>query len=782
MKKKLLDVSKNMSYDLPLDSAISFQPLIDHIKRRIQEDETVKTHFYKQILAELERDSLSKKPFSLAKLPEYRRLFECIHAYISPLMEGETDIAWGLAFPLYPKIVYGTDHLYRYLQKPDGGISNDFFSKSPEIYRKESLQLLYGFILEKLYNFHVPISRAAYSTVPDPETGVERYFNVNIDNRFVEVNPKDGLPQLDLKMLYTRLNEGDGYEILEDILPLDLFTFSGISIVSITDETCRYAMENIKNSWVLHTPDNEIENYSNLIQYLKMLVNDNHIEFELFPFYRVNNKMVYTYEKGRFSLLASVWGEKRLSPDRFQAEAEGYASNPMFFFSKNINEEKDDMKMLDLFRPYNVCSLALKPVFLNGKPLGVLGIYTQGKHEFDEKVLSSIEEAVPYLAQLLQVYIDEFNLEMENVIKEKFTSIQASVQWKFNEVAWHYLYNRKKGTPRTEVGPVIFENVYPFYGAVDLRNSTLGRNAAVKADLQNQLALLFETFNDIKQINPSPLLDEMIHKCNNWSKLVHAENSLNANEESHLNNYLSYDAVPFLHHLMKTHKNLEELINKYLLAIDEKDGEAFRNKRAFEMSVQLINLTISHYLELEKNEMQSVFPCYFEKFKSDGIEYDIYMGQSIAPDKAFSDFYVKNISLWQLKSMAFMTKMTHALLPEMPIALQTTQLIFAHGKTIDISFRNDERRFDVVGDYSIRYQMIKKRIDKVLISGTTERLTQPGKIAIVYLNRQDVADYREHIHYLQEMKVLDSTLEDLELEDLQGINGLKAIRVGVNYE
>lgn len=114
-----------------------------------------------------------------------------------------------------------------------------------------------------------------------------------------------------------------------------------------------------------------------------------------------------------------------------------------------------------------------------------------------------------------------------------------------------------------------------------------------------------------------------------------------------------------------------------------------------------------------------------------------------------------------------------------PKALQTTQLIFSRHKTIDINFRNHERRFDVAGASNIRYQMIKKRIDKVHIRHTNERLTQPGKIAIVYFNKNDVEDYLPFISYLQEMKTLENNLEELELEDLQGVNGLKAIRVGV---
>ncbi|MEP7259268.1 MAG: hypothetical protein ABI687_12785 [Flavitalea sp.] len=41
-------------------------------------------------------------------------------------------------------------------------------------------------------------------------------------------------------------------------------------------------------------------------------------------------------------------------------------------------------------------------------------------------------------------------------------------------------------------------------------------------------------------------------------------------------------------------------------------------------------------------------------------------------------------------------------------------------------------------------------------------------------------EYISYIHYLQNEKVLNNDLEYLELEELQGISGLKALRVGVN--
>jgi hypothetical protein len=116
-----------------------------------------------------------------------------------------------------------------------------------------------------------------------------------------------------------------------------------------------------------------------------------------------------------------------------------------------------------------------------------------------------------------------------------------------------------------------------------------------------------------------------------------------------------------------------------------------------------------------------------------------------------------------------------------PIQLDAASLILVFNSTLSIRYRMDEKKFDVDGTYNARYEIIKKRIDKAFIKNTEERITQKGKISIVYSQSSDEREYLRYIKYLQIKQYLGDEVELLELEDVQGVIGLKAIRVNILY-
>lgn len=143
--------------------------------------------------------------------------------------------------------------------------------------------------------------------------------------------------------------------------------------------------------------------------------------------------------------------------------------------------------------------------------------------------------------------------------------------------------------------------------------------------------------------------------------------------------------------------------------------------------------------------------------------------------------YLFNLRLWQLSTMCEMENRFYKLQENTPIKLDAASLILVYNSTMSIRYRMDEKKFDVDGTYNARYEIIKKRIDKAYVKGTEERVTQKGKMTIVYSSTSDEREYLQYIKYLQAKKYLGEQVEILELEDVQGVVGLKAIRVNILY-
>jgi len=118
--------------------------------------------------------------------------------------------------------------------------------------------------------------------------------------------------------------------------------------------------------------------------------------------------------------------------------------------------------------------------------------------------------------------------------------------------------------------------------------------------------------------------------------------------------------------------------------------------------------------------------------------------------------------------------------PELKMDLETTHLILIQNNELSIRFRYDEKKFDVDGTYNLRYEIMKKRIDKAIIKKSKERLTMPGKISIVYSQTSEALEYKRYFEYLKSKDYITGEVEELELENLQGVQGLKALRIKIN--
>jgi hypothetical protein len=781
MQNFVLNIAEKLEGVELLDSRLSFRRFIDFLKDRKAHEKTMKLKYLEFVISHFEHRLAGKDTITPEEMGQYEDLLELIYSALFPAIEDERDNLWALSVPMRPVIFYGTQPFYNLLRDPQTGEPRaSLINKENEHRKSINLDFTYSFLIKRLYNFqaYFPASSVIHSFT-DESTGVANYYRLNIDTRFIDVIPKGPLPKLDFEVVERHLHEGTAVAFLSKVLPLSMFRFEGFSAITVTDITMEHVVESIKNTILKSDCCDGHTHFDLAIRSLRALSGKDSVDFGLLPFLKVNGKPVFSGEICCHSVLAEAAFQQEEAEETYLSMAEKYFKEPKLLFFENITEANEgDLFFLKTLWRNGIRAYAMLPVWYNDQLAGVLEVSSRKEGVLDRSLLYKLDIILPLLAQLLQKNIDEFDASIKSVIKENFTSIQPAVEWKFNEAALHYLREQQWGdSQRPVIGTIYFENVFPLYGAIDIRNSTVERNNALRKDLETQFDILISTLTHLQKQSGMGLLEELIFQCRKWQQAI--SGMLTTAEEMELNTFLKEKVDVFFAHFSESRPDTASVIEPYLDAINEDTGAAFKARRDLELSIQTINKTINRQLESAMGELQKTYPSYFEKFRTDGVEYDIYIGQSIAPDKVFDQIYLRNLRLWQLSSMASIAAATHALLPQMPGKLVTTQLIFVHSNPIDISFRKDERRFDVEGGYNIRYQVVKKRVDKVHLRDSSERLTQPGKIAVIYFNEKEADEYLGYVKYLQEKGVLNKDLESLELEELQGVSGLKAFRVGV---
>ena len=423
-----------------------------------------------------------------------------------------------------------------------------------------------------------------------------------------------------------------------------------------------------------------------------------------------------------------------------------------------------------------VGSMFVAPLYYRGELLGTLDLRAPEPGRLNVNSAMIMWETLPLFSMALKRGMEEINNGIQTVIKEKCTAIHPSVEWRFQQAARNYL--AAKGEGPTELEPIVFRDVYPLYGLSDIRGSSEHRNAAIQEDLIDHLDAVKQVMAAARTHRPLPILDALIFRTDGHMEEI--RDGLMSGDEVGKIDFIRREIEPLFETLGGFGPDVRERIEDYRAQLKPATGALFKRRREFEEAVTRINETVSSLLDREQIKAQEYFPHYFEKMKTDGVDHSIYIGASMVEDGRFDPMYLRNLRLWQLMVICEAVRKVEQIRPNLKLPLEVTHLILVQNTPLSIQFRPDEKHFNVHGAYDIRHEIVKKRIDKAVIKGENERLTQPGKIAVVYSHSGESREYRRYIEYLQAEGFLTGEVESLELDALQGVYGLKALRVSVD--
>ncbi len=761
----------------PFKSRLSLKPLLDFWEHLLTDSSCGMTALGPIIREQLASAAELREPIDdLASLENKRGLLDLLMSVVFPAAFWEKDCAAAFV-PFEFTSCYATPAFTTLFMSHEGKFSPQLNIHSQE-WEWGRILKAYTLILQKFYDINLPWHYPLIATVTCPKTGLERFFSITLDPKFIDIIALQEPPKLSEADRHRLLANVTDLQSWLEIIPPDYFEFQGFGVFRAADVTEHEMLSALEHDLFENEAIFQREGFASLQEKLQIYLQEKELTLGLAAL-RGEQILLLPHshklpEKCCILENATHYQISDFKGSIFSRVMEHL--EPMVI--EDLENWPDPSPLEERLRQDGYRSIFVAPLQYQDNLLGYLVLKSTRAGALNALNATHLEPVLPLFAVALNRSQEQLNQKIQSVIKEECTAIHPSVEWRFQKAALNYIQHREPQVSGLE--PIVFDQVYPLFATSDVKSSSDFRNDAIQADLIEHFRLAKEIIELAQEHQPLPILAAYVHRLEKQIKGL--EVGLQAGDEATKPLFIQQNVEPIFDHLATFGPQVQEKIASYREVLDPHMQTIYRHRRAFEASLQQINETLAAYLDQEEETAQRYFPHYFEKRKTDGVEHTMYIGAAMVEDGRFCRMYLRNLRLWQLMVTCEIVRRADKLKSSLPVPLETAHLILAQDSPLTIRFSPDERRFEVQGAYDIRHEIIKKRIDKARIKNSAERLTHPGKIAIVYSQRQESAEYLEYIDYLQAAGFLQEKIEDVELEDLQGAQGLKALRVTVNLQ
>lgn len=772
---KIFDQSES-----PLLLKISFNKLIEQYETLVNsEDEFVSAKAKRILEIDKQHPELRDGFSDFSLLETYKKEIGVIlqDAFSPILTKNEIKTA---SVP-FQNLIFNSSERFKKIIKTAG---DDFELEIKNMPKDDKYIIACTIILNFCYGYDLNFKRPFYYEIPDAN-GINRFYKILYNADFTEIIPTDKAKKITKEDYEELLDNFENIDLWKEKFPPNSYIFKGFVISNIFDVTQDQSISNIKSNLIgedKRKDENFMEGFHEIFRSLFDL-KDIRVGFSIYnqeentfePVYGVgmNSYLLNNAESASCKDSLCTW-----SYDKLLTKKEYFSVSDVDKVYKKLEAHPEaHAPHIRVLRKQGIKSALFAPIANEDGLMGILEIIS-----YQPKALNSINankliDVMPFIVSAVERSKAEEENLIEAIIQKECTSIHPSVQWRFQIEAKNFIKSEFNGE-QAIFKKIAFDNIYPLYGQIDIKGSSEARNKATKQDLTLQLKAAMRIFKKASEKEALPIYEQFIYQINDY--LDNLKNHFQVDSEQQISEFFTQDVDPALEHLQDRNE-LEEEINSYYNNIDDTINVLYKHRKDYDDTIAMINKEMAALLDNKQVEAQLMYPHYFERFKTDGVEHNMYIGESITKEDSFNPIYLYNLRLWQLQVMCEMENAYYQMQSNFPVALDVASMILVFNQPLSISFRMDEKQFDVDGTYNARYEIVKKRVDKAYIKGTKKRITDKGKITIVYSQKQDEREYLRYIKFLQSKHYLDTDVEIVELQDLQAVTGLKAIRVSVLY-
>ncbi len=769
---------KDTSIDLPMRHMISFNKLLEQYDAMAKSKDEFLAAKAKRILnAQAPYPELREGFDDVSLLKKHKKVIHIVleDIFSDVLTNNEIKAA---SLPFNNLVFNSSDRFQKILENAGKGFELEMRNFEEGMTYIMSCTVVLAFH----YGFKVDFKRPMFYDIPDAN-GVMRHYRILYNADFMELIPTEKAKDLVQEDFEELLDNFDDVEVWKEKIPPGSFISRGFVISNMFDVTAEHSISEIKSGLIKSNKGNESEDFmDHMHRTFSSFFNIPDIKVGWADYNETEDRLEASFGATADSILLhgdnSQSCEEALCPGSYQK----LLKENKYFTISNVDkyyEMSGGMSPYKNLKNQGFKSAILAPIADNGRVLGVLELASPRKHEFNSINATKLDDIMPFIVTtVLKAHTDLEN-EIDAIIQHECTTVHSSVYWKFEEEAKKFMTDGFEGR-QPSFSEIVFKDVYPLFGQIDIKDSSKARNLAIQTDLMIQLTEINKVMKAAWNKSELPIYEELIFRVNSYMDEI--KDVLYTNSEQAIADFVFSEINPVLEHLKKGDADIKKKVEAYETMIDSNTHSYYDHRKNYDESVMKINKKLASVIDEGQEAAQGMFPHYFERYKTDGVEHNMYIGSSIANNKIFDPLYLNNLRLWQLQIMCEMENTHYNLKPDLSVKLDVASLLLVYSTSLSIRFRMDEKQFDVDGTYNARYEIIKKRIDKSHIKGTKERLTQPGKMSIVYSQKKDELEYLRYIKFLRAKGYFAGKVEIVELEGLQGVTGLKAIRADILYK
>ena len=508
---------------------------------------------------------------------------------------------------------------------------------------------VYNAVLHRFYGEETFFDFPFVVTVEDPESAQTRHFSIQWDPRFVDIKAKGEVKPLSADDLAALAAEPMNLPLWIETLPPDGFSFHGLTVVTAVDVTGQEVLSLLRADLVKKGAMGSVEQVERLQDRIRTLLRRPELEIGLIAVTRGGDDVnVITG--------ARALGKSLLLSDD---DAPACSYKDQSYYAAAI-EKRDPIIVHDLqacdvctgfehhLRSQSLRNLLLCPLYLGDDLVGLLELGSPNPGDMNAFNSLKLMKIADLFAAAMSRSIEEREDRVQAIIKQQYTAIHPSVEWRFRDAASNYVAALERGD-QPQVEEIVFSEVYPLYGLSDVRGSSTKRNSAIQADLGEQLGYALEVVEEARIYRPLPILDELRYRVQRYVEQVRT--GLRTDDEHSVIEFLKRRVEPVFDRIAKYGDGVQQKIEQYRAALDPSLGLVYRKRKAFEEALSAIRETVAAKIDEEQERAQAMFPHYFEKFKTDGVDYTIYVGGSLVGGDEFDPLYLANLRLWQLMMM-----------------------------------------------------------------------------------------------------------------------------------